>query len=66
MGEDVGKGAWSLRLQVRPLIQFVWLGAFVMMLGGIIAGLDRRYRLTQYERARTRAATATPSATSVA
>ncbi len=44
MGEDVGKGAWSLRMQVRPLIQFVWFGAIIMMLGGIIAGLDRRYR----------------------
>ena len=44
MGEDVGKGSWSLRMQVRPLIQFVWFGAIIMMLGGIIAGLDRRYR----------------------
>jgi cytochrome c-type biogenesis protein CcmF len=44
MGEDVGKGAWSLRMQVRPLIQFVWFGAIIMMFGGIIAGLDRRYR----------------------
>ncbi|MEO7774577.1 MAG: heme lyase CcmF/NrfE family subunit [Steroidobacteraceae bacterium] len=47
MGEDVGKGAWSLRLQVRPMIQFVWLGAIIMMLGGITAGVDRRYRLAQ-------------------
>jgi cytochrome c biogenesis factor len=31
-------------MQVRPLIQFVWFGAIIMMLGGIIAGLDRRYR----------------------
>jgi cytochrome c-type biogenesis protein CcmF len=61
MGEDVGKGAWSLRLQVRPLIQFVWLGAIVMMLGGITAGLDRRYRLVRDEhaaRARNDSATA--------
>ena len=45
MGEDVGRGAWSLRMQVRPLIQLVWWGALVMMLGGIVAGLDRRYRV---------------------
>jgi cytochrome c-type biogenesis protein CcmF len=45
MGEDVGRGAWSLRLQVRPLIQFVWWGALVMMLGGLVSGFDRRYRI---------------------
>ena len=44
MGEDLGQGKWSLRLQVRPLIQFVWLGAFIMMVGGVVSGLDRRYR----------------------
>jgi cytochrome c-type biogenesis protein CcmF len=45
MGEDVGRGAWSLRLQVRPLIQFIWWGALVMMIGGLISGVDRRYRV---------------------
>jgi cytochrome c-type biogenesis protein CcmF len=50
MGEDVGRGAWSLRMQVRPLIQLVWLGAFIMMLGGIVSGLDRRYRVPKEAR----------------
>ena len=45
MGEDLGQGKWSLRLQVRPLIQFVWFGAIIMMVGGVVSGLDRRYRL---------------------
>ncbi len=44
MGEDVGAGAWSLRLQYRPLIRFIWFGALLMALGGIIAVGDRRYR----------------------
>ena len=44
LGEDVGDGAWSLRLQYRPLIRFVWLGALVMALGGLITLLDVRYR----------------------
>ncbi len=51
MGEDVGRGAWSLRLQVRPLIQLVWWGALVMMLGGVIAGFDRRYRVPKESKA---------------
>jgi cytochrome c-type biogenesis protein CcmF len=44
LGEDVGAGAWSLRLQYRPLIRFIWFGALVMALGGVIAICDRRYR----------------------
>ncbi len=50
MGEDLGNKTWSLRLQVRPLIQFVWFGALIMMIGGIISGLDRRYRVPKEAR----------------
>jgi cytochrome c-type biogenesis protein CcmF len=44
MGESVGGGAWSLRLQVRPLMRLLWLGSALMALGGLLATLDRRYR----------------------
>jgi cytochrome c-type biogenesis protein CcmF len=44
LGEDVGDGAWTIRLQVRPLMQLLWLGAALMALGGFIATLDKRYR----------------------
>jgi cytochrome c-type biogenesis protein CcmF len=44
LGEDLGAGRWSLRIQIRPLINFAWLGAFIMALGGAIAVSDRRYR----------------------
>jgi cytochrome c-type biogenesis protein CcmF len=44
LGEDIGDGAWSLRLQYRPLIRFVWLGALIMALGGITTLFDQRYR----------------------
>jgi cytochrome c-type biogenesis protein CcmF len=44
LGEDLGSGRWSLRAQVRPLINFVWLGAIVMALGALVAASDRRYR----------------------
>ena len=30
MGEEVGRGAWSLRVQVRPLMRLLWLGAALM------------------------------------
>ena len=44
LGEPLGNGAWSLRLQYKPFIRLVWLGALLMSLGGAIAALDRRYR----------------------
>ncbi len=44
MGEPLGDGAWSLRLQYKPLVRFIWLGALVMAIGGLIAASDRRYR----------------------
>jgi cytochrome c-type biogenesis protein CcmF len=47
LGEDLGAGRWSIRAQVRPLINFVWLGTFVMALGGALAASDRRYRLAR-------------------
>ena len=62
LGEDLGKGAWSVRLQYKPLVRFIWLGAIVMALGGLLAVTDRRYRLAVRESvAREHAAGASPA-----
>jgi cytochrome c-type biogenesis protein CcmF len=45
LGEPLGADAWSLRIQVKPFISFLWLGSGLMALGGLIAITDRRYRL---------------------
>jgi cytochrome c-type biogenesis protein CcmF len=47
LGDDLGAGRWSIRLQVRPLVNFIWVGAFIMALGGGLAVSDRRYRLAR-------------------
>ena len=44
LGEDLGAGRWSVRAQVRPLINYVWFAAFLMAVGGVLAATDRRYR----------------------
>ena len=44
LGESLGDGAWSLRVQHKPLIRFIWIGALVMAIGGFVASRDRRYR----------------------
>jgi cytochrome c-type biogenesis protein CcmF len=44
LGDQLGNDAWSVRIQYKPMIRFIWLGALVMAIGGLIALSDRRYR----------------------
>jgi cytochrome c-type biogenesis protein CcmF len=44
MGNPLGEGAWSMRIQYKPLVRYIWLGALVMAIGGFMAATDRRYR----------------------
>ena len=44
LGEQLGNGAWSVRIQYKPLIRFIWLGCLIMALGGLIGATDPRYR----------------------
>jgi cytochrome c-type biogenesis protein CcmF len=44
MGNSLGDGAWSMRIQYKPLVRYIWLGALVMAIGGFLAATDRRYR----------------------
>ena len=45
LGEPIGDaGEWAIRLYVKPMMLWVWLGAVIMTLGGILAASDRRYR----------------------
>ena len=44
LGEPLGNDAWSVRVQFKPLVRFIWLGALVMALGGLLAITDPRYR----------------------
>jgi len=49
LGEPVSDkgeaGAWALRIYIKPLVDWIWGGSFLMALGGFIAMADRRYRL---------------------
>ncbi|HEX5339831.1 MAG TPA: heme lyase CcmF/NrfE family subunit [Gammaproteobacteria bacterium] len=46
LGNPLDNGAWSVRVQYKPMVRFIWLGGLFMMLGGIFAASDRRYRRT--------------------
>jgi cytochrome c-type biogenesis protein CcmF len=44
LGNPLDNGSWSVRIEYKPLVRFIWLGGILMMLGGILAASDRRYR----------------------
>jgi cytochrome c-type biogenesis protein CcmF len=44
LGEPLGNGAWALRVHVKPFVRWIWAGALLMMLGGLVTATDRRFR----------------------
>jgi len=57
LGEPVegSSGAWIVRVYVKPFVDWIWGGCVLMALGGLLAMLDRRYRV------RSRAAATVPA-----
>jgi len=47
LGEPIpdSKGAWAVRIYIKPFVDWIWAGCFLMGLGGVLAISDRRYRL---------------------
>ena len=45
LGEPVGENAWAVRLQYKPMVRWLWVGAFLIGLGALVTALDRRYRV---------------------
>ncbi len=45
LGEPLEGGAWSLRVYYKPFIRWIWGGGLLIIIGGLIALSDRKYRL---------------------
>lgn len=45
LGEPLGGGAWAVRVQIKPFVRWIWFGALMMALGGLMAASDGRYRM---------------------
>ena len=45
LGEESGTGAWSTRFYFNPLVSWIWAGALLMAIGGLISLTDRRLRV---------------------
>jgi cytochrome c-type biogenesis protein CcmF len=45
LGEPLENGAWAVRVHIKPFVRWIWLGGLMTALGGILAAMDRRYRV---------------------
>jgi cytochrome c-type biogenesis protein CcmF len=45
LGDPVSNSAWVVRLYYKPFVDWIWGGAFIMAIGGLLAISDRRYRM---------------------
>jgi cytochrome c-type biogenesis protein CcmF len=45
LGDPDGKGGWVLRAYYNPLVPWVWFGAVLAALGGLVSLSDRRLRM---------------------
>ncbi|MBO3275732.1 heme lyase CcmF/NrfE family subunit [Pseudomonas schmalbachii] len=52
LGEPLDNGAWAVRVHIKPFVRFIWLGGLLMGFGGLLAALDRRYRVKVKTRVR--------------
>lgn len=44
MGEELTADAWAMRVHYKPFVRWLWLGALIAALGGVLAISDRRYK----------------------
>ena len=59
LGEPLADGSWGVRINHKPFVRWVWLGALLVAFGAVWAASDPRYRRLA---ARTRPASPEPAA----
>lgn len=50
LGEPVNRTTWIVRVQHKPFVSWIWGGCLIIAFGGLMAALDRRYRIAQRKR----------------
>ncbi len=61
IGDGNAEAGWSVRLYHNPLVPWIWVGAVIMVLGGLVSLSDRRHRVGVPERRRARPGPAMPA-----
>jgi cytochrome c-type biogenesis protein CcmF len=47
IGNAKGVNAWEVRVDVKPFVRWIWGGGVLMAIGGLLAIVDKRYRLVK-------------------
>ena len=58
LGEQVSNGAWRVRIYHKAFVVWLWGGAILILLGGVLAMSDKRYRVMARKDARQKVAVA--------
>ncbi|MDT8855408.1 heme lyase CcmF/NrfE family subunit [Paracoccaceae bacterium Fryx2] len=45
IGDPQDNGGWAVRSYIKPFANWLWAGALIMSLGGLLSLTDRRYRI---------------------
>lgn len=45
IGDEQADGGWTVRTYIKPLANWIWGGAILMALGGVLSLSDRRFRV---------------------
>ncbi|MCP9483111.1 heme lyase CcmF/NrfE family subunit [Shimia sp. CNT1-13L.2] len=45
IGDAQNDGGYTMRVYIKPLTNWIWMGCFLMSLGGVVSLSDRRYRV---------------------
>jgi cytochrome c-type biogenesis protein CcmF len=56
-----GDAAWTTRIYYNPLVAWIWVGALLMAVGGMVSLSDRRLRVGAPKRAKPRKSPASPA-----
>jgi len=44
LGQSLGQERWAIRVQIKPFVRWIWLGALLMALGGFVTAAEKRFR----------------------
>jgi cytochrome c-type biogenesis protein CcmF len=61
LGNELENGSYAVRLYFHPFVRWIWGGALIMFIGGLISLLDRRLRIGLPQRADKTPLAATPA-----
>ena len=51
LGEPLGDGSWAVLVYAKPFVRWIWGGALLMAIGGLVTATDRRFRNVRPARA---------------